>query len=63
MTPAERLQLRADLAELSAVLVDLLDRAVISGHRERDRIGRLPALRRGVEIGEAVSVGDEEGNR
>jgi hypothetical protein len=49
-----RQQLREDAAELAGVLIDLLDRAVISGLHERDRIGRLPALRRGAELGEKM---------
>lgn len=47
-------QICDDVAELAAVLVDLLDRGVISGHHERDRLGTLPALRRGVELGEKM---------
>lgn len=49
-------QLREDAAELARVLIDLLDRGVISGHKERDRLGRLPALRRCSELGEGARV-------
>jgi hypothetical protein len=39
-------QLRQDAAQLAAVIIDLLDRNVVSGEHERDRIGTMPALRR-----------------
>jgi hypothetical protein len=47
-------QICDDVAELAAALVDLLDRGVVSGHHERDRLGTLPALRRGAELGEKM---------
>jgi hypothetical protein len=52
-------QLREDVAELAAVLIDLLDRSIVSGHHERDRIGTLPALRRGAELGEKMREAEE----
>lgn len=53
-----RQRLRDDVAKLAAVIVDLLDRSVVSGYRERDRLGTLPALRRGVELDEKMREAD-----
>lgn len=39
-------QLRDDAAELAALIIGLLDRGVVRSLRERQRLGRLPALRR-----------------
>jgi len=43
---AERDQAQEDASQLAAILIDLLDRGVVSGHKERDRIGTHAALRR-----------------
>lgn len=42
--PATLEELRGAVIELGEVLVDLLDRGVVSGWRERQRIGTMPAL-------------------
>lgn len=52
-------QLRDDAAALAAVLIDLLDRGVVSGVHERERLGTLPALGRCSELGERMDEAEQ----